>query len=328
MFVRLPSNIGGRIMSPTIPNTNRSAHETVSVPIAFRLAGMISRSGVRGADRLAAIVLRVIRVPAGYVQGTFYGGVRFRVRPSEDGSFFSMVLLAGGAPVLAPVFEAALGAGDLAIDVGANTGIYTAVAASLVGPAGRVLAFEPHPFARRALLDLVEANTFQQVSVLPLAVSASHGRLRLHVTRGASGLTSAYPPANATEVLEVESVPLDSVVGAAGHALPRLLKIDVEGFEFEVLRGAAGLLGAKEAPLVIFESDASFGPSRSTFAEMRSWLAQRGYSLFGLTPSGARLVPSDAPEPLSQNTVAARPTEHERTLSRLGRVRFRRNQNS
>ena len=268
------------------------------------------------------------RIPPGLVEGTFYRGVRFCVRPSEDGSLRALLLLTGAAPSLAAVFEAALEPGDVVLDVGANVGVYTAVAARLVGPEGSVLALEPLPFPRQALMELVRRNGFTQVRVLPLAAGASQGSMQLHVTPGASGLTSAYARGNASERVDVERTTLDAVVHNSGGPPPRLIKIDVEGFEFDVIKGATSLLTTENPPLVLFESDQSLlAPSGGTFADIQKWLAVRGYELFGLTPNGLRPVLARAPHPLSQNTLAARPMAHAAVLERLAHVRFRRNQN-
>jgi hypothetical protein len=150
--------------------------------------------------------------------------------------------------------------------------------------------------------------------------------MQLHVTAGASGLSSAYARGNSSVPVEVERTTLDAVVQKSGCPPPRLLKIDVEGFEFDVMKGAARLLTTENAPLVLFESDPALAPSQGTFADIQKWLAVRGYDLFGLTPSGLRPVVANVPHPLSQNTLAARPGTHAAVLERLAHVRFRRNQ--
>jgi len=122
---------------------------------------------------------------------------------------------------------------------------------------------------------------------------------------------------------------IDAVVENGGYPVPRLLKIDVEGFEFDVMKGAARLLTAEHAPLVLFESNpAMLAAGHGTFADIERWLAVRGYVLFGLTPSGLQPVATDDPCPLSQNTLAARSSAHAAVLERLAHARFRRNQNS
>ena len=120
---------------------------------------------------------------------------------------------------------------------------------------------------------------------------------------------------------------MDAVVEKSGYPPPRLLKIDVEGFEFDVMKGAARLLTTENAPLVLFESNPELlASSQETFADIQKWLVVRGYALFGLTPSGLRPVVANSKHPLSQNTLAARPRAHAAVLERLAHVRFRRNQ--
>jgi FkbM family methyltransferase len=139
------------------------------------------------------------------------------------------------------------------------------------------LALEPLPFPREALLELVRRNGFTQVRVLPVAAGASEGSMQLHVTAGASGLISAYARDNASVPVEVERTTLDAVVEKSGGPPPKLLKIDVEGFEFDVLKGAARLLTTENAPLVLFESDqALLAPSRGTFADIQQTLVETG----------------------------------------------------
>src|SRR5207247_2340369 len=277
-----------------------------SGPLGYRLAGRLSRTGLRGFDRLAGYALRLSRTPQGLVEGSFYRGVRFCVRPSEDGSLRALLVLAGGAPSLTPVFEAALRPGDVVLDVGANVGVYAAVAACLVGPEGSVFALEPLPFPREALLELVRRNGFTQVRVLPVAVGASQGSMQLHVTAGASGLTSAYARGDASVPVEVERTTLDAVVEKSGYPPPRLLKIDVEGFEFDVMKGAARLLTTENAPLVLFESNPELlASSQETFADIQKWLVVRGYELFGLTPTGLRPAVGSSTHPLSPDELAA-----------------------
>lgn len=98
--------------------------------------------------------------------------------------------------------------GGVVIDVGANVGVLTVLAASQVGSTGRVVAFEPHPQAyRRGRVQVVSAVA----------------TVEAQVAESATGKTLA--------------VPLDEVEGLASHAQIDLLKIDVEGHEGQVLRG-------------------------------------------------------------------------------------------
>jgi hypothetical protein len=129
--------------------------------------------------------------------------------------------------------------------------------------------------------------------------------------------------------VQVDSVTLDTIVAERGCPPPRLLKIDVEGFEFDVLKGAARMLASEQAPVVLFESNlALLPPPQGGFADIQRWFAVRGYVLYGLTPRGLKPVHDNASRALSHNTLAARPEAHAAVLERLAHRRFRRNQSS
>lgn len=267
--------------------------------------------------------------PDGVHRGSFGPGLRFEARYRDDGSFIDYYFLQFEPPALAPVLDEVLGAGDVFYDVGANIGIYVGWAAKRVGPSGAVHAFEPVPGTRKALERFTKLNALDTVRVLPVAMGASEGSLTLYVLPGASGLTSAVPErrADATEI----SVPmrtLDTYAAETGRAAPSLVKIDVEGYEFEVIRGGRELLRGAAKPLLLFESrDEHFARAGTSLAQIGDWLdREASYRLYALLPEGLREMPGHDRKPRSSNTLAAHPREHAEVLARLARRRFRRNQ--
>lgn len=144
--------------------------------------------------------------------------------------------------------------GNIFIDVGANIGLFTLKAARLVGPQGRVVALEPGKAAREQLVANLSLNKFNHVTVIDKALSDVEGEATLHhVDKG--GDPQAFSLlADGTEKSSetVAMTTLDRVV--TEHGLPRVdcIKIDVEGFEAHVLRGARETL-SRWHPTVIFE---------------------------------------------------------------------------
>ena len=145
-----------------------------------------------------------------------------------------------------------LAPGDWAIDVGANIGHYTKRFSDLVGPAGRVIAFEPVP----ATFELLAANAVQfrhaNVSLLNLAASDATRPVSMSMPQFDTGLDNYYMAAISAESngLAVLSCAIDSL------QLPqrvRLLKIDAEGHDAVALRGARALL-ERDHPVVVIES--------------------------------------------------------------------------
>lgn len=104
-----------------------------------------------------------------------------------------------------------------------------------MGPAGHIYAFEPGARNRRLLQRHVEWNGFTNVTVLPWALSATEGEARF----GGSGTSKTLALGAGEEVVAMRTV--DALVAAGECRAPSLIKIDVEGAEADVLRGAAGL---------------------------------------------------------------------------------------
>jgi len=169
-----------------------------------------------------------------------------------------------------PVTEAIwrlLEPGDTFVDVGANIGYMTAAAIARLGTKGRVVAFEPHPELHRALL----YNIGRATRLYPLyveshaeALSDTHGRVWLSFPEG-FGTNSGLGRISAdggTSGVEVPAVRLDDYSGKFGPAIT-VLKLDVEGHEASVLRGASKLLEHRLIANVIFEEHAGY-PSESS----------------------------------------------------------------
>lgn len=138
--------------------------------------------------------------------------------------------------------------GDTIVDVGAAYGLYTVALAKRLGEWGRVYAFEPGPGMLRWLRQLIAINGVKErVRVLPYAAGDQNAIVRFNAERSTQ---SHITHKGADQSIEVRSVRLDTTL--AGKAVD-ILKIDVEGYEEHVLRGAHGLLSdPKRAPRKIF----------------------------------------------------------------------------
>jgi FkbM family methyltransferase len=144
---------------------------------------------------------------------------------------------------------------DIVVDVGANIGLYAVAAAAHLGEAGRLLVFEPNEDAFLLLEQNVAAVKGGCIPELERrAVGSGVGIATFHCMRDSaySGLvdTGREP---AVRAVEVPVTTLDTEVDARGLARVDLLKIDVEGFEPEVLAGAKRLFAREDAPIVLVE---------------------------------------------------------------------------
>jgi FkbM family methyltransferase len=161
------------------------------------------------------------------------------------------------------------------LDVGANIGLHSLLAAHLVGPAGAVHCFEPDPQSARWLLENLRLNGLQQVTPWVLALGDADGHSELHLdlksTRTTSFLTGWQQPYERHERqrLRVATARLDGL--GIGHV--DFVKIDVEGFEPNVLAGARETI-ASSRPVLLIEA---FGPGR--LAEVISFLTGLDYAI-------------------------------------------------
>ena len=145
--------------------------------------------------------------------------------------------------------------GDVFVDVGANVGYYSVIAGGAVGKEGHVFAFEPNPRVRARLERNVALNQLLGVvEVRPEAASFADGIVHLVDPEDSrnDGLSSVDTRPHA-QGLEVLAVRLDGIPELSRRP-PALLKIDVEGGEPDVFRGASGLLESDDAPSILFES--------------------------------------------------------------------------
>jgi FkbM family methyltransferase len=154
------------------------------------------------------------------------------------------------------LLQTVLRPGMTVLDVGANSGYYSLLAARLVTPDGCVHAFEPVPALRAKFQRNLEQNGLQNVFVHPLVVAADPGEMDVYVSACANndGLASVMAGAGRSEhALRVQSVSIDHFLEKFGGREPDFVKIDVEGAEDLVLKGARETL-TSGAPAVLFES--------------------------------------------------------------------------
>ena len=137
-------------------------------------------------------------------------------------------------------------------DVGANLGLYSLLFSRLVGPGGRVYSFEPDELLAAALRNNLDANSVEQVEVFACAVGAAAGRavLRRHaVNSGDNRLGTTEMPLHSGQA----DVPVCALGDVLFERRVDFVKMDVQGWEGEALRGIGGLLDANPRLRIYFE---------------------------------------------------------------------------
>jgi FkbM family methyltransferase len=143
--------------------------------------------------------------------------------------------------------------GMTVVDVGANVGYYTMLAASIVGEAGRVCAIEPSPDLYRCLEKNVKANCIPQVQTVPIALGDADGDLNLYVPKHRGNNTPTMIANAGGRPVRVRVRTLDQFMNESSLHKIDLLKIDVEGYEARVLAGAKQALSSGKIGSVLCE---------------------------------------------------------------------------
>ena len=195
------------------------------------------------------------------------------------------------------------------VDVGAHVGYYSVLCAQRVGPAGRVIAFEPEAHNRRLLQANLLLNDCANVSVHASAVDAAAGAARLFLSQTNRGDHRLQAVAGRSSVA-VDTVPLDAVLG--GLAVD-FVKIDTQGAEPRVLHGMAGLIARQRERLAVLLEFAPgllarAGVSTDAFAAQLAALDARVYrvALQGRQVTLGRLDPLRAALAALAGELAAR----------------------
>jgi FkbM family methyltransferase len=236
-----------------------------------------------GKSRLAhLLVTKHQRARAGIV--TDQEGFAYEVPSLEEPIAFHLLVDGSYEPEVAALINQTLRRGGVFVDVGANIGAFTIPAAARVGEQGRVIAIEASPDVFPYLERNCSRNNVRNVHLLNAAAAAQDGIVEFYPApaekfgMGSMGAQFSGVP------LKLNARSLDSLVRELGVARVDVMKIDVEGFELEVLKGARDLLLSNTPPLVVFEfcDWAEARISNAAVGDAQRWLLQQGFKLWRL----------------------------------------------
>ncbi len=223
----------------------------------------------------------------------------------------SRCLFVGGSfePNEFAFLQKALTRGAVFVDIGANEGFYTVFAANLIGPRGRVIAVEPSPREYGRLDRNIALNRLTNVTLVARGLGARPGKARLHIadpehngqnTLGDFGHTGV----TAVGHVDIELTDLDSLAQELSLDEVDLIKIDVEGAEFAVIRGAIKTLEKCKPTMLIELFDAALRKQNSSADAVLTQLSQLGYLFYSFSDLTGLPEPLGKLEPGSQNIVA------------------------
>lgn len=170
-------------------------------------------------------------------------GVKFLARPKYED--LARYLFAENVAKWEPLKIINLKKNDIVVDIGANTGYYTLRLSSRIGENGKIIAIEPDPETFDVLKENCKLNNISNVDTYNIAISDSNGEMIFRQSMSHSGTSSLYINSNKKlEVNEmvVKTTTLDELFDNKFKEIT-WVKIDVEGAELAVLRGASNTLG-------------------------------------------------------------------------------------
>ena len=180
------------------------------------------------------------------------------------------------------------------VDVGSNVGVYSLLAASIAGRDSEIIAIEPAPSSRWQLLEHVAANRLERVHVVAAAAGRRPGWVKMTTGLGPSNHVIEYrsePPEQRDQWTACTS--LDEVCAGAS---PAFGKMDVEGYELEVLEGAKTLLRNRRPAAWIIEVNGTGERYGNNVENLVRHLHAYGGALFRYDPESNVLVPYDPVE--------------------------------
>lgn len=186
---------------------------------------------------------------------------------------------------------------DLFVDVGANIGSYTILAAGAVG--AKTISVEPVPTTFHRLLDNIRLNGLEQrVQAVCCGLSSEPGELRF-----LSSLDTMNRVALPGDDLPTITVPVDTLDALCNGRVPAVIKIDVEGHEKSVLQGAAAVLAQPGLKAVLMETNQSGAKFGVADEEIVALMRAHGFQPATYDPFTRRLSPLEG-TPL--NTIFVR----------------------
>lgn len=230
---------------------------------------------------LRRIVLPGVAARADDFEHEIAPGIVFRANTADY--LPAVVRVFGGwEPALTTFLRNRLSPGRVFVDVGANIGWFELWAAPLVGPDGSVVAIEASPVIFEQLKAQISRNGLSQVRLVNEAVGAADGWVRI-VDGPAWNSGQSGTAVDVERPGSVLSRPLHEILTPDEIRRCRLVKIDVEGGEFDVVRGIGPVLDALPADAeIVVEVNAARATSPKDVAELWETFIGRGYHAYAL----------------------------------------------
>jgi FkbM family methyltransferase len=238
----------------------------------------VALRGDRGSpNRLASIVHSLLnRLPAERYPVLLCGGALKGYRMRVDWQIHRSFVYGSWEPEVVRSIQSHVKRGMRVLDIGAQSGFYSLLLSRLIGPEGLVFAFEPLPANYRILEENVSLNHISNVVVIREAVSDQSGEISFEFPHEEASLV-AGPILEGDNLgrFQVPSISLDDFAHQTGHHV-HFIKMDVEGAETAVLRGAVQTLRTFHPPMIV---ELHYDSSQQGQHPAISFLQELGYQI-------------------------------------------------
>jgi len=192
---------------------------------------------------------------------------------------------------ISKLIRLSLRAGDNSLDIGGNIGLQSIRMSQSVGNAGKVYAFEPLQYLQEKFIKNMALNKAFNVTLLPYALSDTESEAEFNINKNAWNQGTFSLGASQGADKQTISIKVADALPEI-KALPNLalIKIDVEGYEYQVLRGLTTTL-KQHRPRIIFEYDGNYwAKTGQRISDCYRFLQSLGYTLYQITPVGCELI--------------------------------------
>lgn len=262
-------------------------------PLSHRVISYLRDKDIRGVRKLSVVLPKILlpnpQFVGEHILQTLHG-LKLKINPSVDSGVELSVFETGTYEKgILTFLKRNLNSGDCFVDVGANIGLMTLVASQCVGNSGKVISYEAHPETVKILEFNLNLNSISNVEVCNYALGSTNCSSIIydnwHINRGGASLIVKTENSAA---YSVEIRRLDDSRDSTIH--PKIIKIDVEGFELEVLKGAEETI-KKFKPILIIELSSKRDNSYSINELMDFIESFNCYKIFKLKGTKERVSP-------------------------------------
>jgi FkbM family methyltransferase len=184
--------------------------------------------------------------------------------------------------------------GDCFFDIGANIGLFSLHASKIIGDKGNIIAFEPTPETFSRLQENIKINSFFNVKTENIGLSDTSGTIKFHTSNDGYDAWNSF--ATLTDIgkcseIDVSTNTLDNYIKTNNIKKIDLIKLDVEGWELNVLKGATELLSSSDSPVFLVEFTESNAFAAGYYCgELFDFVKSFGYKWYSYDVESNKLI--------------------------------------